>query len=673
MKCLRKIAWLILGFLWQLSRILWVCRVATISALGGGLLIAKVEQARDLFADTGLHWYQWAIFFVLLFLWAWLVHGMGRRALQFDEWVPEAHRPDRLHLDDADRVRLQQDYYWLATWIPRALGLVVFAATAVALYRTQQNLVPATGLEQARLAVSQASKLLVVTAGVAAVYLGFVLYWRELRARIKRQNKNDPLSIEEPLLIGAQSVLRLAVKRDWPALRAIFVSPLNKTLILLAAFVTLLFVLAISAPDFVSGWFPRAMFLPILLGGFVLLFGEIASLSHRYSTPLLVCFFFFGGVLGFWLKYYNDVRWIGPNSAPSAGLSSGARHQLGLAEAIDRWRTDNDCKEPKECPRPIVIAGAGGASRAGFFTASVVGAMIDAGAAAKDRDLGNVRSRIFALSTVSGSSVGAVMMRAAWMDALEKKSLDKPPCEESGTTAWFRGDTSPSSDKTGARPGMSWRDCFQKLLAGDFLSPVFVGLTYRDIFPLGNLFTGKGFGEDRSGLLEQSFERWYRKMTGADDVACSAGDNTGLCRQLGHLPDRPDTVQAGEWIPLLFVNGTSVATGRRIIVSDVRIGCILDGTRRFLEFAYDYRELRDPSVRNNHDHCSDVVSDPDGNGIDMRLSTVAMMSARFPLVSTHGVISAPRDNPSTRISSRALLSLAGICKRAIVKTKVKVA
>ena len=232
------------------------------------------------------------------------------------------------------------------------------------------------------------------------------------------------------------------------------------------------------------------------------------------------------------------------------------------------------------------------------------------------------------------------MMRAAWMDALENKSLDKPPCKDSGNTAWFRGADTP--DKAGAKPTVSWRDCFQKLLAGDFLSPVFVGVTYRDLFPLGDPVSRKGFGEDRSGLLEQSFERWYREMTGAKVRVCTAGENTGLCRRIGHLPDRPNPQAAGDWIPLLFVNGTSVATGRRIIVSDVRVGCILDDKdkdkRRFLELAYDYRELRDPTVRRGHDQCSDTVSDPSGQDIDMRLSTVAMMSARFPLVSTQGVI-----------------------------------
>lgn len=633
------------GFLWRFLRVLWVCRVATLSAVGGGLLIAKLEQARDLFADTGLAWHNWLAFFLLLFLWAWLVHGMGRRALQFDEWVPEAHRPGGLSQDDRDR--LGEEYRWLAIWIPRGLGFVVFAATAWALVLTRKNLSTAMGLKQAEDAVSLTSRLLVVTLVLTAGYLGLVYYWRGLRARFRDKPR------EAPLLTGTDSVLVLGCRALWdwkkngPALLEIISSPLNRTLIGAAVVVTAVFVFALWAPDAVSDRFPRVIFLPMLLGGGVLLFGEIASLSHRYTTPLLVCFFIFGAFLGYWLVHYNDVRWIRSAADPAVATPiRGTQHQLNLADAIERWRVDNECPAPKECPRPIVIAGAGGASRAGFFTASVVGAMIDAGD--KDKDLGNIRKRIFALSTVSGSSVGAVMMRAAWMDALENKSPDKPPCREGGTDAWFRGYAPPPSGKADAPANTSWRDCFQQLLAGDFLSPVFVGLTYRDIFPLGNVITGEGFGEDRSGLLEQSFERWYRERTKAEAAACGSGERTGLCRQLGHLPDRSDPSQPGDWIPLLFVNGTSVATGRRIIASDVRIGCILDGDRRFLEFAYDYRELRDPSVRKDHEKCSEALPDPDGQDIDMRLSTVALMSARFPVISTQGVI---RDVDGTIVDS----------------------
>ena len=146
-----------LGWLWRCLRVLWVCRAATVSAVLGGLMIVKLEQARDLFADIGLTAFEWGCFFALLFGWAWLVHGMGRRALQFDEWVPEAQREGGLTA--RDRERLRKEFAGPAIWIPRLLGAVVFGATALALWMTRQNLSYATGLDAAQAAVSLTGRL----------------------------------------------------------------------------------------------------------------------------------------------------------------------------------------------------------------------------------------------------------------------------------------------------------------------------------------------------------------------------------------------------------------------------------------------------------------------------------------------------------------------------------
>src|SRR4029077_4001173 len=97
----------VVDWLWRCLRVLWVCRAATVSALLGGVMIIKLEQARDLFADTGLTALEWGEFFAFPFVWAWLVHGMGRRALQFDDWVPEAHQEGGLTDDDRGRLREQ--------------------------------------------------------------------------------------------------------------------------------------------------------------------------------------------------------------------------------------------------------------------------------------------------------------------------------------------------------------------------------------------------------------------------------------------------------------------------------------------------------------------------------------------------------------------------------------
>jgi len=344
--------------------------------------------------------------------------------------------------------------------------------------------------------------------------------------------------------------------------------------------------------------------------------------------PLLLIAALLGGGLNLYCEHYNDVRWV---ASPRAGAAVGSARQIGFAAAVERWKAANNCWD-SACPHPILIAAAGGASRAGFFTASVVGAMMDAGR--DDPAIGNVRNRIFALSTVSGSSVGAVMMRAAWLDALQDGNVDRPPCKEFNSGAWFGSRRAVSARRT-QKPNatMSWRDCFQQLLAGDFLSPTFVGLVYRDGFPLGNPFSRKTAWYDRTALLERAFERRYYNVTGKGAAICTDEVQDGLCRRFGYHPD-----VSGKWIPLLFLNGTSVFTGRRILVSDVRIGCKGTNDVLFLNLAYDYQELRDPQARDSSVPCPGRSGKRADASYDLTLSTAATMSARFPIISTQGVI-----------------------------------
>jgi hypothetical protein len=601
--------------IWRWLRVLWVCRVPSLSALGGGALLLLVPQARDLFADTGFGFFSWFWFFVFLLVWTWVVHIMARRALQFDEWVPAAHASGGL--SDDERVRLRKEFERPAIWIPRLLGLSVFAFVALALWITRLNLLPAIGLTQASAAAARIPWLVGATVGCAAIYLFIVIRRRSFSNMLGRVQ--DP-----PLLARAQSIVILLANpvKNWPILKRIFSIKVNAFLGVLAAGIITAFIVAVVSPAFLSDWVPRALFLPLLLGGGLLLFGEIASLSHRWQTPLLLLFVLAGGILGFFLEHYNDVRWI---AGPARTAAGSAPQQATIGEAIAAWKASNCARTPCEV-RPIVVAGSGGASRAGFFTATVVGALMDASGKP-----GEVRNQIFALSTVSGSSVGAAMMRAAWMDALDSGNPDRPPCKTGQVSAWFGG-TSMTEVKKDANP---WRDCFQKLMAGDFLSTVFVGIAYRDIFPIGGLLDPGAL--DRSALLQDAFERWYHEMVEGSARGCVREDVRGLCRSVGHLQMVPPQPQR-PWIPLLFINGTSVTTGRRIIVSDIRTDCFKRPDEPFLNLSYDASELRDPALRAGSSLC-DTSLRPERRGeVNLALSSAAMMSARFPIISTHGAI-----------------------------------
>src|SRR5262249_23255102 len=99
----------------------------------------------------------------------------------------------------------------------------------------------------------------------------------------------------------------------------------------------------------------------------------------------------------------------------------------------------------------------------------------------------------------------------------------------------------------------NWRDCFEALTSGDFLSADFFGFAFNDMLPFGPW-------RDRAGILEDSWDKRFQAvLTRPDTVERNC---TGLaCPFLALRP------HAGHWIPFVVLNGTSEATGGRIITT----------------------------------------------------------------------------------------------------------
>src|SRR5262249_17690054 len=161
------------------------------------------------------------------------------------------------------------------------------------------------------------------------------------------------------------------------------------------------------------------------------------------------------------------------------------------------WSRANGCSpdHPEQCPSPIIVASAGGASRAAFMTGSALGLLLDASCLDEEHqqwagskvvpNSPNPTScaeapafgrRLFAISSVSGGSLGAVVYARSYLDGGSQstqgpradggRNTYAPPCgREQRSDLWFRH----------AVP-LGWRECLQAILAEDFLSPVFGGL-----------------------------------------------------------------------------------------------------------------------------------------------------------------------------------------------------
>jgi hypothetical protein len=207
-----------------------------------------------------------------------------------------------------------------------------------------------------------------------------------------------------------------------------------------------------------------------------------------------------------------------------------------------------------------IVATEGGGIRAAYWTAIVLGTLQDSNP--------NFAPHLFAISGVSGGSLGAVVF-----DAL----LAEPA----------RGSLQKNA---------------HRILGQDFLSPALASMLYPDLvqqfIPLPIPYF------DRARSLEMGWEKAWRDTMGNDRFAGSFVDLW-----------KPGV---RDWMPSLFLNGTSVEKGNRIITSNLRL------TNIFLDADDAAAKLSDHNVGATQAACH------------IPLSTAAHMSARFTFVSPAG-------------------------------------
>ncbi len=607
--------------LWAI-RILFACRVSLLSVAAGALLFLISTQARDLFADIAFGalpgaaqaWLMWASFFAyLVFLWAFPIHYAARRLLQTDVWMVSG------------RLRDDVDAPWLADirselrgpidWIPRLLAMVPFAAVLVGLWTAYHIVAKTPALAPARAAAGQIVILAALDVVIGALFLVFLWRRKFLTRRMSDASAN--------------------------ALAAAYV-----------VVVTAFLIAAVARPFLPADLAPRAAIVPVLFGGFVFLGTWLAWLGHKLSTPILTVVVVGALVVTGFNRHFNDVRTLPARPAEDAG------RQIEIGDAVRGWMAVN-C-DALGCPPAVIIASEGGASRAAFAAATAIGDLLDRAGGlpdASDRALAPAR-RIFAISGVSGGSFGAATIRTALADSLAR-GQGQPPCQRP-TNGWFGAD--PSAVRS------SWRACLQALVAGDYLTPAFVGLGWRDNFsPPG--FDGGSllFADDRAALIERAWERHYDHVVKgeipgfwaqvAQDLAPPAEQPTGLRAPFGFVAEK--TVHANGWLPLLLLNATSVDTGTRIIASDLvstrsaplpPSGNPNNAFGRFSLYpaAFDVFEMLAPPCAQDKIVGPSCASAHDGvkdlplvrAGPDLRLSTAALLSARFPIISPAGILRA---------------------------------
>lgn len=254
------------------------------------------------------------------------------------------------------------------------------------------------------------------------------------------------------------------------------------------------------------------------------------------------------------------------NHEPLRTLPAAADRQTRPAPSahFTQWLRARPEVRDGATPYPVfLIAAKGGGARAAYWTSTLL-------AGFEERYPGFTR-HVYAISGVSGGSVGAAVFTAMYRDY--------PACRDKGCAPL-------AADRI-----HGLRACTAYLFQWDLLGPALSGLLLNDI-PFGWLRVR------RAADLEQALEyAWFGSMQ-------------------NHRFEEPfQALWRGSPydVPSLILNTTSAVNGHRIVVSNL-------AAKNELTAEPDVEELL---------------------GGPIRLSTAAMLSARFPLISPEAVFETP--------------------------------
>ena len=258
-----------------------------------------------------------------------------------------------------------------------------------------------------------------------------------------------------------------------------------------------------------------------------------------------------------------------------------------VSTGFDRWF---DRLSKTHAPGPdgrypvFIVATEGGGIRAAYWTAAVLTSLTDT--------VPHFSDHLFAISAVSGGALGSTVYDAL----LVRRGDYKPRLEELEYT--------PQQGEQN-----SLRFAASQMLSEDSLAPTLAAMMQPDF---AQRFIPAPILPDRARALEGGWERAWR---------------TAIARRDGN----PDELFSGGFLammrgkeaalPSLFLNGTIVETGQRIVASNLR----LDDTTA------DGAEL------------ADSVDLFDAIGADVRVSTAVDNSTRFTYVSPAGTLLRAKD------------------------------
>ena len=244
--------------------------------------------------------------------------------------------------------------------------------------------------------------------------------------------------------------------------------------------------------------------------------------SRASRLPILSGLLIWAAVLSFFIdnhqvggRAFGAARhtWPVPSGQPES-----------LDDELTAWCAQAHCTTDGAATPIVFVAAQGGASRAGYWAADVLGHL------QHFAGVGAFSDHVFAISSVSGGSVGAV----AYLSTLHD---------------------SPDLAPTAFQPAVA------AVAGADYLSPAVAGLLFPDLL---QRFLPVAFLPDRAQTLEQGFEAGWKDHCQPSGAACHDAE-------LWSEPFLSLWTNNAHWQPVLFINGAREEDGRRIITSNVAI------------------------------------------------------------------------------------------------------
>ena len=497
----------------------------------------------------------------------------------------------------------------VATWAPRVLGVVPPLAMAFATYTLFPDTADSRQFGQSVLQLIVAMCAWLALA--AGLMYSYILRRQVIESLDAKRARNERLGFLGHFAKPTSDDARIVVLLDYilpkflsrlaftaTGLRRL--SPAAQVSLIAGFFLgAIMIFFAIFEPGFAAGFdvgfiIPVGPLATLMLGIaiWVVILHPFMVASVKWRFPLVLFIVITFGVSG-WLErnQNHSVRFL--RAAPGVRPAE-------IEEDFRAW-----IKERNQPGRPFpvfVVATEGGGIRAAYFTSLVLSIL--------DRDVPHFRSHLYAVSGVSGGSVGA----AVYATMVRNQELSPEPA-------------------AGAQTEEVDRDVLirhtQRILSRDLLSPVLARALTSDL-AIEAVPWVPDVGErlalpDRARALEHAAEEAYFDAVGSTPAY-------SMSRSFYGLRPRPGGAEPSD-VPALVLNTTRVETGERIVVSHLTLEPVQATARPDVSPSTNEYIPEGPPL--NPVALHSLVER------DLAVSTAAFLSARFPVVTPVGTFVAP--------------------------------